>query len=374
MRRRHRRPARHRPSSPRGLLPLLAMGRDVPDGRMYLKRGRLDVDWSRARSEAYFDRVRATSRSFAHALGGKYRDSPIWFLRRVTTVHPLGGAPMGRTADEGVVDPYGNVFGYPGLHVADGSVMPGAGRAPIRASRSPRSPTASPTGCSRPPPPRRRLPHDRNRDSARHRPLHRGDARSRHLRGGGLHARRRPRPAGRRAAEVPPHDRGGGHRAVRQRSDAPGRGARLPGVRCARRPAAGRARRLQPVHRHRAGRQADALPAVVPRRRRAPADAQRPQAGAQRRRVRRLARHHDAVHARAEGPRGGGRGRRGGGVRRAADPDPRLRAPAHDVPRGRRRPSASKLGALVKFGWIFLGQLAETYLRKGRRSNGQAKK
>jgi len=23
------------------------------------------------------------------------------------------------------VDPYGNVFGYPGLHVADGSVMPG---------------------------------------------------------------------------------------------------------------------------------------------------------------------------------------------------------------------------------------------------------
>jgi hypothetical protein len=33
-----------------------------------------------------------------------------------------------------------------------------------------------------------------------------------------------------------------------------------------------------------------------------------------------------------------------------------------------------KLGALVRFGWIFLGQLAETYLRKGRRSNGQAKK
>ena len=33
-----------------------------------------------------------------------------------------------------------------------------------------------------------------------------------------------------------------------------------------------------------------------------------------------------------------------------------------------------KLGALVKFGWIFLGQLAETYLRKGRRANGKAKK
>ena len=32
---------------------------------------------------------------------------------------------MGRDAGEGVVDPYGNVFGYPGLHIADGSVMPG---------------------------------------------------------------------------------------------------------------------------------------------------------------------------------------------------------------------------------------------------------
>ena len=41
------------------------------------------------------------------------------------TVHPLGGAPMGRDASEGVVDAYGNVFGHPGLHIADGSVMPG---------------------------------------------------------------------------------------------------------------------------------------------------------------------------------------------------------------------------------------------------------
>jgi cholesterol oxidase len=32
---------------------------------------------------------------------------------------------MGRDASEGVVDAYGNVFGHPGLHVADGSVMPG---------------------------------------------------------------------------------------------------------------------------------------------------------------------------------------------------------------------------------------------------------
>lgn len=32
---------------------------------------------------------------------------------------------MGLTADEGVVDSYGELFGYPGLYVVDGSVTPG---------------------------------------------------------------------------------------------------------------------------------------------------------------------------------------------------------------------------------------------------------
>jgi cholesterol oxidase len=32
--------------------------------------------------------------------------------------------------------------------------------------------------------------------------------------------------------------------------------------------------------------------------------------------------------------------------------------------------AGAKLGALAKFGTIFLGQLAEAYLRKGRRANG----
>jgi cholesterol oxidase len=108
-----------------GGLPLLGMGRDVPDGRMFLRDGRLDLDWKTEKSNAYFERLRTTSRAFSHAIGGKFADNPIWFLKRVITVHPLGGAPMGRFPSEGVVDPYGNVFGYPGLFVADGSVMPG---------------------------------------------------------------------------------------------------------------------------------------------------------------------------------------------------------------------------------------------------------
>jgi cholesterol oxidase len=108
-----------------GGLPLLSMGRDIPDGRMYLRDGRLDLDWTREASAAYFERVRTVSRDVARVLGGRFADNPLWFLRRVVTVHPLGGAPMGRHPGEGVVDAYGNVFGHPGLHIADGSVMPG---------------------------------------------------------------------------------------------------------------------------------------------------------------------------------------------------------------------------------------------------------
>jgi cholesterol oxidase len=33
--------------------------------------------------------------------------------------------PMGRDEREGAVDAYGQVFGYPGLYVADGSAIPG---------------------------------------------------------------------------------------------------------------------------------------------------------------------------------------------------------------------------------------------------------
>jgi cholesterol oxidase len=109
-----------------GLLPLLGMGRDVPDGVMSIVDDLLEVDWSKSgASKAYFDCIRERMRSIAEDLGSQFRDNPIWWLNKVITVHALGGCPMGRDASEGVVDPWGRVFGVPGLHVADGSVMPG---------------------------------------------------------------------------------------------------------------------------------------------------------------------------------------------------------------------------------------------------------
>ncbi len=108
-----------------GVLPMLGMGRDIPDGNMILRGNKLDVDWIKRKSGPYFDRVRDMARRIARELGADFDDNPVWYLGRVITVHPLGGCPMGRDEREGVVDSYGEVFNYPGLYVADGSVMPG---------------------------------------------------------------------------------------------------------------------------------------------------------------------------------------------------------------------------------------------------------
>jgi cholesterol oxidase len=106
-------------------VPLLGMGRDIPDGVMTLQGGRLAINWTLATSAAYFGRMQATMHALATELGGSFKQNPLWWSKRVITVHPLGGAPAGRNSSEGVCDSYGEVFGYPGLHVVDGAAMPG---------------------------------------------------------------------------------------------------------------------------------------------------------------------------------------------------------------------------------------------------------
>jgi cholesterol oxidase len=107
------------------MLPLLSMGRDVPDGTMSLRRGELALDWTTSSSATFFARVEETLGRLAQALGAEMANTPVWLFKRVITVHPLGGVPMGTGPNEGVVDRWGEAFGHPGLHVVDGSVMPG---------------------------------------------------------------------------------------------------------------------------------------------------------------------------------------------------------------------------------------------------------
>ncbi|MFD0905209.1 GMC oxidoreductase [Actinomadura sediminis] len=106
-------------------LPLLGMGRDTADGRLHLRDGRLAADWTTETSEELFTRVRKTMQGIADVLGAEYADNPMWFRKRIVTVHPLGGAPMADHPGRGVCDAFGEVHGFPGLYIADGAAMPG---------------------------------------------------------------------------------------------------------------------------------------------------------------------------------------------------------------------------------------------------------
>lgn len=106
-------------------LPMLAMGRDIPDGVMRLRDGSLDLDWTTKTSDPYFDRVEKAIDGIASALGGRLLNTPLWLFKRVITVHALGGCPMAANEQDGVIGVDGEVFHYPGLYVVDGAAMPG---------------------------------------------------------------------------------------------------------------------------------------------------------------------------------------------------------------------------------------------------------
>lgn len=107
-------------------LPLLGMGRDVPDGRFSLDRDRLQLDWTKRRSADYYDGLVAAKRALAEELGTELTLDPMGELfDRIITAHPVGGCPMGRNRHEGVADSHGRVFGHPGLAIVDGAVLPG---------------------------------------------------------------------------------------------------------------------------------------------------------------------------------------------------------------------------------------------------------
>jgi cholesterol oxidase len=107
------------------MMPLLGMGRDVPNGRYRLEGKLLELDWSGKLSDAYYDAMRERMGELASALGGQLVRSPLDLSRRSISVHMVGGCPMALDAHDGVVDPWGRVYGQPGLWIADGSVIPG---------------------------------------------------------------------------------------------------------------------------------------------------------------------------------------------------------------------------------------------------------
>ena len=106
---------------------LLVMGRDSANGRIELAHPhhRLHIRWDTPANLALYAAETAACQEFVTALGGRPALPPNWrFFGQPNAVHNLGGCRMAETEADGVVDPNGRVFGYPGLYVLDGAIIP----------------------------------------------------------------------------------------------------------------------------------------------------------------------------------------------------------------------------------------------------------
>ena len=108
---------------------LFAMGRDASRGTIWHDGTGLRTDLGRSMDPATFDAIEETCAKIAAGYEARhvFLNAPNGRGdRRLTSVHPLGGARVASTPDQGVIDHTGQVFGHPGLYVTDSSFFPAA--------------------------------------------------------------------------------------------------------------------------------------------------------------------------------------------------------------------------------------------------------
>ena len=111
---------------------LLCMGIDGSNGQMKLdENNELAVDWPYEENMHLYRAVLKAGKRFARDVGTRwFTPLPSWYppLRNNVTVHPLGGCVLADDDAHGVISAdrrtFGQVFGYHGLFVADGSIVP----------------------------------------------------------------------------------------------------------------------------------------------------------------------------------------------------------------------------------------------------------
>jgi cholesterol oxidase len=99
---------------------MFGMGADSGKASITFAGGRLHSDYD-YRQEPIYDQVREAFRVVESESGDK-----VMAVRKPVTAHTLGGACVGPDAGHGVVDHRGEIYGNPGLYVADASALPAA--------------------------------------------------------------------------------------------------------------------------------------------------------------------------------------------------------------------------------------------------------
>jgi len=121
------------------ILMLFGIGTDDQNGHLILTdNNQIDLESNYKFTHPVFNQIIDAMRLFAKEIGTNAEQSlllPLWSNiennKRQITAHPLGGCPMGTNASRGVVNTLGAVYRgnsgtslYPGLYVADGSIIP----------------------------------------------------------------------------------------------------------------------------------------------------------------------------------------------------------------------------------------------------------
>lgn len=99
---------------------LAGMGDDKMIGRVSYQRKALQIEYE-PQKVAILDDIRRACDLVAELSGRSVTHFP-----RALSMHPIGGARVASSPKLGVIDANGQVFGHPGMFIADGAAMPSA--------------------------------------------------------------------------------------------------------------------------------------------------------------------------------------------------------------------------------------------------------
>jgi cholesterol oxidase len=105
-------------------VPLIGMGADSGKASVKYEKEAVLVDYDQTQ-QPIFEEIREAMRAL-----GSQSSLKTWSIKKPITIHAWGGACLGPSADRGVVDRNGEVYGNPGLFVADAAALPAAAGTP----------------------------------------------------------------------------------------------------------------------------------------------------------------------------------------------------------------------------------------------------